>query len=190
MIMETVALVVATVWMGLLTLVVLLLVRQVGLIAARLEESGTMFSLADDGLPIGSNVPDEAVLLLPDLAAGVRHLVVMSASCAPCRTLVADLSAHPTSREFIALVPGSKQLAQTMIDSLPPGTISVQDPDAKELSNWLGVRSTPFGLEITDRVVTSKRFLTSATDLEGLMSNRSMDPSANGEKEVGSARTA
>lgn len=190
MTMETVALVVASAWMAILTLVVLLLVRQVGLIAARLEESGTMFSLADDGLPIGSKVPDEAVLLLPDLAAGVTHLVVMAASCAPCRTLVADLNAHPTEHEFVALVPGSQELAETITASLPAGAVSVLDPVAKELSNLLSVRSTPFGLEITDQVVTSKRFLTSAADLERLMEDSARAPSPNREREVGSAHTA
>lgn len=188
---EAIAPVVATVWMGILTLVVLLLVRQVGLIAARLEESGAIFSLADDGLPVGTKVPDEAVSLLPELGAGVTHLVVMSASCAPCRTLVADLSAHPPNNRFIALVPGSKDLAQTMTDSLPPRATSVVDPQAKELANLLQVRSTPFGLEVTERVVTSKRFLTSASDLERLMSNAvADDPGLGREREVKSGSRA
>lgn len=184
--MEAIALGAAALWMGFLTLVVLLLVRQVGLIAARLEESSTLFSLADDGLSVGTKVPDDAILLLPDLAAGVRHIVVMSASCAPCRTLVTDLNAHPPTRDFIAIMPGREQQAQTMIDFLPPGARPVTDPDAKELSNLLRVRSTPFGLQVTNGIVTSKRFLTSASDLRRLMSDSTEDR----EREVGRAQRA
>ena len=54
-----VALVLACVWLGVLTFVVVLLVRQVGLLTVRLSMATQAISLDDDGPEVGSILPED-----------------------------------------------------------------------------------------------------------------------------------
>lgn len=59
------ALVLTSVWLGVLTLIVVL-VRQIGLLTVRLSVAGHTH-LTDDGPEPGSDVPEEVTAALPDL---------------------------------------------------------------------------------------------------------------------------
>ena len=61
------ALVLVCLWLGVLTLVVVLLVRQIGLLTVRLSVSGQVSSLDDDGPEVGSAVPEHVASVLLDL---------------------------------------------------------------------------------------------------------------------------
>ena len=112
-----VALVLACVWLGVLTFVVVLLVRQVGLLTVRLSMATQAISLDDDGPEVGSILPEDVAEVMPD---GERaYLLLISASCEPCRELVVELDGHQFEQSVVALVPGRQEQASELAALLP-----------------------------------------------------------------------
>lgn len=166
---ETVALVLAAIWLGLLTLVVVLLVRQLGLIVARLEEEPSGFSLANDGPPIGDELPEEAAAALPSVNGGASYLMLMSATCGPCRKLATDLQDTLLGVPVTAIVPGREEPAAALVEMLPTEIHVVRDPEASELAEMLGIRSSPFGVALDGTTVSGKSYLNRVADLMRLI---------------------
>ena len=149
-----VALVLACVWLGLLTFVVVLLVRQVGLLTVRLSMATQAISLDDDGPEVGSTLPEDVAEVVPD---GERaYLLLISASCEPCRELVVELDGHQFEQSVVALVPGRQEQASELAALLPPGVRVVVDPEATQLAESLDLESTPFAIAVEGGTVTSK----------------------------------
>ena len=149
-----VALVLACVWLGALTFVVVLLVRQVGLLTVRLSMATQAISLDDDGPEVGSALPEDVAEVVPD---GERaYLLLISASCEPCRELVVELDGHQFEQSVVALVPGRQEQASELAALLPPGMRVVVDPEATQLAESLDLESTPFAIEVEGGTVTSK----------------------------------
>jgi len=153
------ALVLVCAWLGVLTLVIVLLVRQIGLLTVRLSVASRAFSLDDDGPEVGSSVPEDVTSALPDLQDKRAYLLLISANCAPCRELVADLGELRFEQKIVALVPGSMEQASELAALLPPGIRPVLDPVAVRLAEVLELESTPFALEVERGTVTRKAYL-------------------------------
>ena len=154
------ALVLVCIWLGVLTLVVVLLVRQIGLLTVRLSIAGEAASLDDDGPEVGSNVPEAVASVLPDGGVERAFLLLISSTCTPCRELVADLGGEQRfEQKIVALVPGPEELARELVALLPSGMRTVLDPQATELAEALDLESTPFVLEVEGGTVTRKAFL-------------------------------
>ncbi len=154
------ALVLVCIWLGALTLVVVLLVRQIGLLTVRLSVAGEAVSLDDDGPEVGSSVPDTVASVLPSGGEERAFLLLVSSTCTPCRELVADLRGeHRFEQKIVALVPGPEELARELAALLPPGVKAVLDPQATGLAEALDLESTPFALEVEGKTVTRKAFL-------------------------------
>ena len=81
------ALVLVCIWLGVLTLVVVLLVRQVGLLTVRLSTAAQTISLDDDRPEVGSGLPEDVAELMPEDEPA--YLGIISAGCDPCRGLLA-----------------------------------------------------------------------------------------------------
>ena len=167
----TVAIVAATAWLAALTLVVLLLVRQHGLVVARLQEFNSGFSPANDGPDVGSPVPDAVRAAFQHLDGAVHHLLLLSATCGPCRGLVSDLRGTELAAPVAALVPGRSDAADGLVELIPPEIAVIRDPEASVLAETLGIRSSPFGLRLQDGVVARKSYLNNASDLMRLMAD-------------------
>src|SRR3989337_654595 len=84
---------IASAWLLLVTLVVLALVRQVGLLTVRIDRGLPRFAPDQDGPEIGAPVPTDVLAVLPQLGAlGRRQVLLLSAACAPCRELAVGLA--------------------------------------------------------------------------------------------------
>ena len=154
------ALVLVCIWLGVLTLVVVLLVRQIGLLTVRLSVASQAISLDDDGPEVGSSLPEEVTSALPELKEEERaYLLLISAGCMPCRELVADLGGHHFEQKVVALVPGREEQAREMAALLPSDIQVVLDPKAVALAGALELESTPFALELERGMVTGKAYL-------------------------------
>jgi hypothetical protein len=153
------ALVLVCAWLGILTLVVVLLVRQIGLLTVRLSVAGEAMSLDDDGPEVGSSVPEDVASVLPDQAEEHAYLLLISSTCTPCWELVANLGEHRFEQKIVALVPGREELASELAALLPPGMRVVLDPEATRLAGALQLESTPFALEVERGTVTRKAYL-------------------------------
>lgn len=152
------ALVLVCIWLGALTLVVVLLVRQIGLLTVRLSIASQTISLDDDGPEVGSDVPEDVASVLPDHEEPA-YLLLISAGCDPCRELVADLGGRHFEQDIVALVPGREEQASELAVLLPSGMQVVLDPKATMLAESLELEATPFALEIGGRTVTRKTHL-------------------------------
>jgi hypothetical protein len=170
------ALVLVCVWLGVLTLIAVLLVRQIGLLTVRLNVASQTLSLDDDGPEIGSGVPEEVASVLPGRDERA-YLLLISAGCQPCRELVSDLGEHRFEQSVVALVPGRAEQASELAALLPSGVRAVLDPKATRLAEVLELESTPFALEIEDGTFTRKAFLhEGASDLIGFVSSGDSPP--------------
>jgi hypothetical protein len=148
------ALVLVCTWLGVLTFVVMLLVRQVGLLTVRLSMAAQAMSLDDDGPEIGSSLPEDVAEVMPE---GERaYLLLISAGCDPCRELAAELDGHRFEQKVVALVPGREEQAGELADLLPAGIRVVLDPEATQLAESLDLESTPFALEVESGMVNRK----------------------------------
>jgi len=148
------ALVLVCVWLGVLTLVVVLLVRQVGLLTVRLSMATQAISLDDDGPEVGSSLPEDVAEVMPD--EGPAYVLLTSAGCEPCRELVAELGGRRFEQSIVALVPGRREQAAELAALLPPGVKTVLDPEATRLAESLDLESTPFAIEVERGMVTRK----------------------------------
>ena len=153
------ALVLVCIWLGVLTLVVVLLVRQIGLLTVRLSVKSQAFSLDDDGPEVGSSLPEEVTAVLPDQEEERAYLLLISTGCDPCRELVADLGGRRFEQNIVALVPGREEQASELAALLPSGIQVVLDPKATMLAESLELESTPFALEVERGTVTRKAHL-------------------------------
>lgn len=168
--LEIGAVVGAAVWLGVLTLALVLVVRQVALVTARVDlaSPGPIMGLPDDGPAIGASLPDAVVREIPQLASGVAHLVLLSATCNPCRVMAEQMREEHFSpgEKLIALVPGREHLADGVIAMLPQRFDAIRDPAATEVASLLQLESVPFAMTARDGVVAAKApILTSIDDL-------------------------
>ena len=154
------ALVLVCIWLGVLTLVVVLLVRQIGLLTVRLSVASQAFSLDNDGPEVGSSLPEEVTSVVPELMEERAFLLLISSSCTPCRELVSDLQGEQHfGQKIVALVPGHEDQAREMATLLPSGIKVVLDPDAARVAEAIDLESTPFALEVERGTVTRKAYL-------------------------------
>lgn len=157
--LEITALVLVSAWLAILTVGIVLIVRQISLITVRLSLAGEAFSLDDSGPEIGSRVPDEVVSLLPELNEGRTDLLLLSATCESCRGVAEDLGGYRIDSTVVALIPGRREVAQGIADLLPPGIRAVLDPEAVEMSGHLDIQSAPFAICVEDGNVSKKAHL-------------------------------
>jgi hypothetical protein len=154
------ALLLVCIWLGVLTLVVVLLVRQIGLLTVRLSVASQAFSLDNDGPEVGSSLPEEVTSVVPELMEEQAFLLLISSSCTPCRELVSDLQGEQRfEQKIVALVPGHEEPAREMAALLPSGIRMVLDPDAARVAEAIDLESTPFALEVERGTVARKAFL-------------------------------
>ncbi len=153
------ALVLVCIWLGVLTLVVVLLVRQIGLLTVRLSIASQTLSLDEDGPEVGDRLPEDVAAVLPDQEEERAYLLLISAGCDPCRELVADLGGHRFEEKIVALVPGREEQASELAALLPSDIQVVLDPRAAMLADSLELESTPFAIEVEGGTVTRKAHL-------------------------------
>lgn len=169
----TVTLVASAVWLGVLSLVSATLVREVAILRVRLDRGLPSFNPETDGPDIGTAIPPEVRLALPELEYGRVYLLIVSAICATCRDLVPQLRANEIRAQVVALVPGNDpDLVASLLELFPSDIRTIRDPQAVTLARVLQVRSTPFALEIEGDRVTGKAYLHDASYLLNLIAAR------------------
>ncbi len=171
--LPTIALIAMLAWLSGLTLVALLLVRQLGLITLRLD-SGSVGSsvISREGPNVGTELPLAVLDRVPRLRVGLNYLLLISPTCVPCHELAPKLENVSVDALVIALVPGSSKLADPFVQLLPPGYDIVRDPVATEVANALELDRTPFSVEIEDGIVTGRAHLFTASDFHRLVDAR------------------
>jgi len=170
---ELATLLIATVWLSVLSLLVILLIRQLGLVTVRLDAN--TFSLEKDGPEVGSLIPAEVVEKVPRLGeGGLTYVLTLGATCTPCRELVDSLRGAELDEEMIALLGGAPEVNNKIAAMLPPTFPIVQDPLAHQAASALSIQSTPFVIEVLDSVVTGRAYIRDLDELNSLIRARSV----------------
>lgn len=175
--MITALLVVALVWLLVLTVLFAAVVRHLGAlqVAAGAGESPTGgFNFDTDGPWIPSPLPDRAAAALgrAGVAAADFVAVFFSAGCGTCLERahgIADL--EPDRARTVFLIGGSHRpdpLADLLAALEPTGAPILTDPDAHDIAKSLGIQSTPFAFRVRDGQVVGKVYVRSEADLETL----------------------
>jgi hypothetical protein len=163
------ALVLTAAWLAILTLILILVVRQIGLITVRLSVASEAFSLDSGGPDVGEEITDEAQTVLPELE-GRAYLLLLSAGCDPCIQLAKELHELRLDHKVIALIPGDLRKSADIASLLPDFVQSIRGSEADIVADTLGIRSTPFALELKDGLVSGKAHLyRGAADLVALV---------------------
>ena len=161
---------------ALLTVVVLGLVRQLGLIHLRLGPEEHLLTTRE-GLEVGTPAPvfreidllSEKDIALDDLKGRPSVLVFVSPSCAPCTALMPHLNTFQRSNDgkvnillFSQSEPqASLELAKTHQLKMP----IISDPEGA-ISKAYQVRATPFAYGLDEAGLVHRRGI--ANDLQGL----------------------
>jgi len=150
------------VWLGVLTLVIVLIVRQIGVLTVQLSLAEPGFSVDNDGPEVNSPVPAEVIATLPQVNSERTTILFVSATCTPCRTLVADLQKYRFDSQVTALVAGRQELADGLIKMLSPSVHVVRDPAASQVAEAFNIHSTPFALLVENGTVKAKSYVRTA----------------------------
>ena len=168
----TLALVLATIWLAALTMVALVLVREVAVLRFHQGQRTRASAPARQGLDIGRDLPPLVRELVPETSTGVVYVILTSAICAPCRELVTQLRQLKIDEPVVALVAGRSDVAEDLVAMFPPYVRVVRDPLATTLADALELRTTPFAMELEFGQVTGKAFLHEASHLMNLIRAR------------------
>lgn len=167
--LEVGAVTLVALWLGVLTLVVLVLVRQVAIIGARPQLDAQSSPQSEAGLLIGTKVPADAQAALGDLNGGPVYLLFLSPTCRPCVEIASELSRQSFRRPVLALFAGNDDMAADFQALFPPTFHVIRDPAATSVAEALEVHGAPFALQIESGVLTGKARLRGVEDLAGFI---------------------
>jgi hypothetical protein len=157
--LETAALITVAAWLAVLSMAVLVLVRQIGLLSAWAERNTHS---RDDGLDVGVSVPEPARELLPELTAGLGYVVFLAGNCQPCREFALEASRSSEVAELrdavriAAVVTGDDVQADEVARMLPAWIEVLQHDAAALLTQTFEVRTTPAVYEVDRGTVTGR----------------------------------
>jgi hypothetical protein len=163
--LELTALVVVAAWLAALTLLGLLLVRQVGLMTVRLDRDLHGAAPVEDGLAVGDPIP-EPIRSWLDGRGGPQFILVLGAVCGPCRELAEDLDGRAIGSPVLAVISGNPGSARRLQEALPAAIPSMLDPAAHAAVRALGISTTPFVFEVRGERIAAKAALRGADHLE------------------------
>lgn len=157
--LETAALIAVAAWLGALTLALLVLVRQIGLLSAWAERNT---HARDDGLDVGVSVPEPARELLPELTTGLGYVVFLAGNCQPCREFALEASRSSELAELrdthriMAVVTGDDAQSDEVARMLPAWIEVARQDDAVLLTQTFEVQTTPSVYEVDRGTVTGR----------------------------------
>lgn len=157
-----VALVLVSCWMAVLSIAVLLLIRQVGLTTVRLDRIRDVRAPVNDGLDVGKAAPEAVVDLLPETASAPTYFLVLGSLCAPCRELLADLRPDDLTHTTFALIGGREDIKDDVVSLVPMGMRAVTGEAGAAALRALEVSTTPMAFEVRDGTITGKAMLRGA----------------------------
>lgn len=160
---ELAALVLIAVWLALLSLAVLIVIRQLGFITLQLHGSGLA---TEDGPIIGTVLSSSIVAAVPELAVGLHYLIFLATDCRPCLNFASELTdsgfTHP---DLVVVYSGGNKSDDKLADLLPAAMRRYEPDRASLLQDQLTVNATPSILQVEEGVIVGKGLLRSVSDV-------------------------
>jgi len=157
----TLALVLAAVWMGALSITVALLVRQVALLTHHVDPDYAL-----DGLPVGRKLPQSLIHMLPE---GSGSVLVLGADCEPCKQLVHDLRGATFARPSVVVIEGEEKSAAALAVELAVELRCLVGDEAATAYAALRLNTTPFVFLVDQGEIKEKAVPRGAAYLLGLL---------------------
>jgi thiol-disulfide isomerase/thioredoxin len=155
--LETTVVVVLAAWMLVLTVTLLVAIRQIAVIMLLLDRDGEGPAPVDDGIDVGSELPTSVARLIDPLPDRPSFVLVLAAVCGPCRELAPQLDAVSTSTPLTVLVVGGDpRLAGELAQLVPSPIRTVTGGAARDASTALGITTTPFVFEFREQRLAAK----------------------------------
>jgi hypothetical protein len=162
--LEQAMVIIVAAWLAVLTFVLLLVVRQVGLMTVRLSIAAPHTPADQDGPDLGASLPGTVTSMI-GINGGGSTLVFLSGTCSTCRSLAAEMSRTGVDEDTIVLIGGRPKTAQVVGELLPESLKRFFEPVATRVADDLGVESVPFALHVDEGVVKAKAYLHTIADL-------------------------
>jgi hypothetical protein len=161
--------IVLSVWLLILTAVVVLLARQLAIVSFRIIRSDQFNSVdvGEDGPELGTEISQSWLTRLGIEDGGT--VVVLSATCVTCREVVDGLEGLEPVSHLVFLLSGAGEIADSMRDRLSrvPDVSVVQDRMAETFAEEFSIKSVPFALTVNDGHVVSKGYVYNAAAFLG-----------------------
>lgn len=168
------AIVLTAFWLMALTLLCLVLVRQLSVLTIKTSPQFSRLATgtsSDEAFPLetGRPLPEPLFEDAPQLREGHWYIANLSPTCAPCRQFASQLSKVELPANVLALVAGPAQAVNAMVDSLIPDYVPVLRGEAADRAvALLSLEVTPFLLQIDDGVVSGWSHVSGIEDLFNL----------------------
>lgn len=162
---ELVALVAVALWLAGLTLLVLLLVRQLGIMSVRLSVDAPR---VEGSIPIGGPLPDAVTEEFPELSDDLAYLVFLSSTCAACADFARNLDLLPSGRRILVFVAGTGESADRLHDLVPESFETIRDPVATAMADAMELRGTPIALQVERGILTGRAIGTRVEEIRRL----------------------
>lgn len=157
--LEAAAVVGVAIWLSVLTVAILLLVRQLGLLTAWTERYARA---GNDGIDVGVEIPAPAMELLPELESRFGYVVFLAGDCQPCREFALEASRSDElvklreTLHITAAVSGAGIQAEEVAKMLPSWISVARNDDAELLTKTFEVETTPAVYEVDRGTVTGR----------------------------------
>jgi hypothetical protein len=168
------ALALTAVWMAVVSVGLVVTIRQVGLLTLRYERTEQAREM--DGLSIGSAVPADVAPLLPAGGESRSYLLVLEADCGPCRDLVDELGEQDITEPVVALIAGDSQRAQAVASRLPDTVEAVLGDPATIALGSLDLQTTPFMFIVEGGAIAGKNGPRNAQHFRALLDEDAARP--------------
>lgn len=176
---EIVTVGVVAAWLLVLTVVILMVVRQIGAMLVRIElvARGGGSSYAHGAL-VGLRLAEHLVTQHPFLASGRKVVLLVSGTCTTCAGLIDELSSTWTPTyfdardELVVLVVGADDGRRTaIVEDLHDRAFVVVDPVATDIARNLKLANVPSAIVIDAGVIAASRiFIDRAIQLDEMIS--------------------
>jgi hypothetical protein len=176
-IVAVVAVVIATAWLCVLTVAVMLCIRQLGALTVRLDLVARGGGGYAHGASVGFRLHESLGDLYAPLVSGRRIVLLVSATCTTCAKLIDELvdrglpQALTLADGLIVLVGGRDQeLARPVIDALSRIGTVIAEPMTTEIARGLRLANVPSALLLENGLITgSLQFVDHVYQIEELV---------------------
>lgn len=187
------ALVAASVWLLILTVGLLLCIRQLGALMVRTELIARGAGGAHaHGAVVGFELSEDLLQSAPILREGRRVVLLLSATCATCEQLVEEFATvGPPARlslpeELVVLLvqDDGGEAADEAVQAITPYATVLRGPEATQIARGLRLANLPSAIYLLDRrIAGSLAFVDRLSQIDELLAGAPLQ-SRNGEAEA------
>ena len=169
------AVVIAAAWLLVLTIVVLLCVRQLGIFTVRIELLSRGGAVSGTGPTAGFSVPDELRARHPVLGRARSMVVLVSGSCTTCFRVIEEWRGGDGPElvgpdDILVLITGNERAESDRTEQRLTGLAQVmREPDSSSLARALSLTHRPSAMLLEDGIVAGSSVLERASDLDRIL---------------------